>query len=65
MEEYYNEIRREVDKTIISWYNINFMSESLNYDLYNYLVYLRENSIDKDVIEYLDYKINLYNILKK
>ena len=65
MEEYYNEIRRLVDTTILSWYHSNFMSESLNYELYNYLVYLRENSMDEDAIEYLDYKINLYNILKK
>lgn len=57
-------IRKNIDTLILNWFVENSFSNNLNQDIENYIYSLRQTTNDPVEIDYLDYKLNIWNCIE-
>lgn len=57
-------IRKNIDTLILNWVVKNSFSNNFNQDIENYIYSLRQTTNDPIEIDYLDYKLNIWNCIE-
>lgn len=57
-------IRKNIDTLILNWVVKNSFSNNFNQDIENYIYSLRQMTNDPIEIDYLDYKLNIWNCIE-
>ena len=57
-------IRKNIDTLILNWFVENSFSNNLNLDIENYIYILKQITSDQVEIDYLDYKLNIWNCIE-
>lgn len=55
------EINKEIDTQILEWVKNNYWISNFSQELYNFIYNLRHATFNNYAIEYLDYKLKLYD----
>jgi len=61
---FYNDqraINKEIDSQILEWVKNNYWNSNFSQELYNFIYNLRHTTFNECAIEYLDYKLKLYD----
>ena len=57
-------IKIKIDTIILEWVKMNCLIPNFNQEIENYIYYLKHETSDKIALDYLNYKLNIWNCIE-